>query len=57
MTDSRIALVVGATGGVGGAVARVLLARAWKVRGLNRDPAAASRKPGGEGIEWVRATP
>jgi len=54
MTDSRIALVVGATGGVGGAVARVLLARGWKVRGLNRDPAAASRKPGGEGIEWVR---
>lgn len=54
MTESRIALVIGATGGVGGAVARVLLARGWTVRGLNRDPAAASRKPGGAGIAWIK---
>lgn len=54
MTESRIALVVGATGGVGGAVARVLVGRGWTVRGLSRDPAIAARKPGGEGIDWVK---
>ena len=42
MTQDRIALVVGATGGVGGAVARVLVGRGWKVRGLHRDPAVAA---------------
>jgi len=31
---SRIALVVGASGGVGGETARALLARGWQVRGL-----------------------
>ena len=54
MTQDRIALVVGATGGVGGAVARVLVGRGWRVRGLHRDPAAAVTKAGGEGIEWVK---
>ncbi|WEK50394.1 MAG: NAD(P)H-binding protein [Candidatus Kaistia colombiensis] len=54
MTEQKLALVIGATGGVGGAVARALLARGWKVRGLHRDPATASRKPGGDGIEWVK---
>ncbi|WP_018181269.1 NAD-dependent epimerase/dehydratase family protein [Kaistia granuli] len=53
MTENRIALVVGATGGIGGAVARVLLGRGWTVRGLTRSSAAAARKPGGEGIQWV----
>ncbi|BCP54904.1 membrane protein [Kaistia sp. 32K] len=54
MTKNRIALVVGATGGIGGAVARALVDRGWTVRGLNRQPEAAARKPGGEGIEWVK---
>ena len=55
MTKNRIALVVGATGGVGGAVARALLARGWTVRGLARAPeAAAAAKPGGAGITWVK---
>ncbi|MBN9026869.1 MAG: NAD(P)H-binding protein, partial [Rhizobiales bacterium] len=54
MTEQKRALVIGATGGVGGAVARALLAHGWRVRALQRDPAAARRKPGGDGIEWVR---
>lgn len=54
MSERKLALVIGATGGVGGAVARALLARGWRVRGLHRDPEAARRKPGGDGIEWVR---
>ena len=49
------ALVIGATGGVGGEVARTLLARGWRVRALNRNPETAARSnPGMTGIEWVR---
>jgi nucleoside-diphosphate-sugar epimerase len=51
----RTALVIGATGGVGGEVARTLLARGWRVRGLNRDPDAAAKRAGDlGGVEWVR---
>jgi nucleoside-diphosphate-sugar epimerase len=46
------ALVLGATGGIGGAVAQVLAARGWHVRALNRDAAtAAKRNPG---YEWIQ---
>ena len=48
-----LALVIGATGSIGGEVARALLARGWRVRGLNRDPARAA-KTGPEGIDWIR---
>lgn len=54
MTENRIALIVGATGGIGGEMARALLARGWTVRGLARSPETAAAKPGGAGIEWVR---
>ena len=37
MTD-RLALVIGATGGLGGALADRLLADGWRVRALHRDP-------------------
>ena len=37
----KTALVVGATGGIGGAVARGLMARGWQVVGINRDVAKA----------------
>ena len=55
---SRTALVIGATGGIGGEVAAVLLRRGWTVRGLNRDPAAAARRMAGPmagrpGVQWV----
>lgn len=39
----KIALVLGATGGIGGAVARGLSARGWKVRALNRNAEKAAR--------------
>lgn len=48
MTDMATALVLGATGGIGGEVARLLLARGWKVRALHRNPPAVP------GIDWVR---
>jgi nucleoside-diphosphate-sugar epimerase len=53
--DSRkLALVIGATGGVGGALADKLLAEGWRVRALNRDPEAAAKRSGRAGLEWVR---
>ncbi|AKC70900.1 NAD-dependent epimerase/dehydratase family protein [Pandoraea oxalativorans] len=49
-TTSR-ALVLGATGGIGGEVARQLLAAGWKVRALRRGGAPGSRTD--LGIEWI----
>lgn len=46
----KTALVLGATGGVGGEVARRLVAGGWRVRALVRDPA---RAPAIDGIEWI----
>ncbi|WP_049736228.1 NAD-dependent epimerase/dehydratase family protein [Rhizobium ecuadorense] len=46
------ALVLGATGGIGGAVARKLLARGWRIRALNRDAAKVSRRE--PAFEWVQ---
>jgi nucleoside-diphosphate-sugar epimerase len=40
----KLALVIGATGGIGCEVAEALLARGWNVRALNRDPTAAQRR-------------
>jgi nucleoside-diphosphate-sugar epimerase len=49
------ALVIGATGGVGGAVARSLLARGWRVRALNRNPEAAAKASAGlAGAQWIK---
>ena len=51
----KTALVIGATGSIGGEVAAALLARGWRVRGLNRDPARAARDAVGlEAITWVK---
>jgi nucleoside-diphosphate-sugar epimerase len=47
MTNGKTALVLGATGGVGGETARALIAHGWQVRGLTRSPRT------GDGIDWV----
>ncbi|CAN7649019.1 SDR family oxidoreductase [Caballeronia sp. LjRoot29] len=52
MKDTRMALVLGATGGIGGEVARQLAARGWKVRALHRDPAALTNRD--DRFEWVK---
>ena len=46
-TRQKTALVLGATGGIGGEVARRLLARGWTVTALVRDPAKLGHRPGG----------
>jgi nucleoside-diphosphate-sugar epimerase len=51
MADQKTALVLGATGGVGGEMARALIARGWAVRALHRDPAKIPKPIAG--AEWV----
>ncbi|PST24068.1 hypothetical protein C7U60_08835 [Mesorhizobium plurifarium] len=45
-------LVLGATGGIGGAVAQSLNARGWRVRALNRNTAKVSAKV--PAFEWIQ---
>src|SRR5690349_17047341 len=51
-TGPRTALVIGATGGVGGAVAERLAADGWSIRALNRDPVKA--RASHPGFDWVK---
>lgn len=53
--DRKTALVLGATGGVGGAVAAALIRHGWSVRGLARNAkAAAAGWPARRGpIHWI----
>lgn len=52
MTTKQVALVLGATGGVGGEVARQLCDAGWEVKALARNLDRASESPGG--ITWLR---
>jgi nucleoside-diphosphate-sugar epimerase len=50
MAHGETVLVLGATGGIGGEVARQLRDAGWRVRGLRRSAASSQA----EGIEWIR---
>ncbi|NTG74277.1 SDR family NAD(P)-dependent oxidoreductase [Agrobacterium rhizogenes] len=52
MENGKTALVLGATGGIGGAVARELAARGWRIRALNRNAAEAARRE--SGFNWIQ---
>ncbi|NTG46535.1 NAD(P)H-binding protein [Agrobacterium rhizogenes] len=52
MENGKTALVLGATGGIGGAVARGLAARGWRIRALNRNAAEAARRE--SGFDWIQ---
>lgn len=51
MSDSSTVLVLGATGGIGGEMARLLQLRGWQVRAMKRGLGVARQQQGG--IEWV----
>jgi nucleoside-diphosphate-sugar epimerase len=55
MGDKGTALVLGASGGIGGEVAATLLRHGWTVRGLARDPVSAQARwrGAGAGPAWV----
>src|SRR5689334_18141319 len=48
------ALVIGATGGVGGTIAERLVAGGWRVRALHRNPEAARAASGRTNLDWVQ---
>jgi nucleoside-diphosphate-sugar epimerase len=52
MKQDRVALILGATGGIGGEVARQLCARGWRVRALHRDPDALVGRD--DRFDWLR---
>jgi nucleoside-diphosphate-sugar epimerase len=51
--ENKTALILGATGGVGGAVTEVLLARGWSIKALTRDPARAAAGRDAA-IQWIQ---
>ena len=53
-TTNRTALILGATGGVGGEVARLLVTHGWSVRALHRDPDRLSAFHKTLGLSWYR---
>jgi uncharacterized protein YbjT (DUF2867 family) len=53
-TLNKTALVIGATGGIGGAVALALVAHGWRVKALNRNPARAAKDHAMTGVEWLQ---
>jgi nucleoside-diphosphate-sugar epimerase len=54
MTPDRTALVLGASGGIGGEVARRLLSVGWTVRAMHRDPDRVRRSAKAPDLVWMR---
>lgn len=53
MNKGKTILILGASGGIGGAIATALLRHGWQVRGMARDTETA-RRSGSPGIAWVQ---
>jgi len=54
VNNTKHALVLGATGGIGGEMARKLQARGWTVRALHRDAANMAARPGMDKFDWIQ---
>jgi len=52
-TTTKTALVLGATGGIGGEMARKLQVRGWQVRALHRNAAEVAARPGMQKYNWI----
>ena len=52
-SQTKTALIVGATGGIGGEVAGALAWHGWRVRALARDVEKAQRNAPASGIDWI----
>lgn len=50
---TRKALIIGVTGNFGGAVARALAARGWRIAALHRNPAKVAESVAVPGLTWV----
>lgn len=54
MSDTKTALVLGATGGIGGETAAALLRHGWRVVAMARDPTRGRAKAGrGAAVVWI----
>ena len=54
MTQSKTALILGATGGIGHEVAVALQRHGWQIKALHRDPIKAAGRESTPGITWVK---
>jgi nucleoside-diphosphate-sugar epimerase len=54
MSERKLALVLGATGGIGGEMARRLVAAGWSVRALHRDPDSRGARRGDRDLVWLK---
>jgi nucleoside-diphosphate-sugar epimerase len=54
MTQSKTALILGATGGIGHEVAVALTRHGWQIKALHRDPTKAAGRESTPGITWVK---
>ncbi len=55
MTQSKTALVLGATGGIGHETATALIRHGWQIKALHRDPKETAASRGNtSGITWVK---
>jgi len=53
MTQSKTALILGATGGIGAELAASLGRHGWQINALHRNPAAAIGRSSTPGINWI----
>jgi nucleoside-diphosphate-sugar epimerase len=54
MTATKKALILGATGGIGGEMAAALSRHGWQITALHRNPAKAGDRNGTSAITWVQ---
>jgi len=54
MTPTKTALILGATGGIGGELAAALGRHGWQINALHRNPAQAGGRNRPAGITWIQ---